>query len=164
MQTIKKEDNDFIRLYEQNQGGVAYRTAANQLIQQKWQALVDKEASPEDLIGDIDGLVLGKVLKDTTNYTGQKLSEILTRYYVNYEYYRNRFASFAQIIDLTAIPKTVDIYKYAVSGCAMMNVLRIDKTIADQKLIDSYINEQYVGKEGSAYLLKHFFEAIKQNI
>jgi hypothetical protein len=80
------------------------RQDGRQLSQSEIQNVINSYAEPEDMLGDIDGVVIGDIYSNLIQDSdGFKVSEILRNYYLDdpYSPRARRFSEFARIVGLT---------------------------------------------------------------
>ncbi|MDX1904388.1 MAG: hypothetical protein SFU27_09550 [Thermonemataceae bacterium] len=77
--------------------GEMYRKDADIHRKEEWNSYISKWASPEDMLGNIDGLVIAKLYPISSP---KKVSDILADYYMNSKLYNKRFQVFASILGL----------------------------------------------------------------
>jgi hypothetical protein len=145
-----------------------YESQANLWVQQKWQELADKEACPEDLIGDVDGIVLGNILNRYNVYANLTLSQVLKSYYNNENgFYDNRINLFLRGTKINHRSQKLK-YSQEISDCAMMGFLRYNMS-SFEKTAENYISaklenyrlDTYLGLGSSSLWLKHFLKALE---
>jgi hypothetical protein len=79
---------------------------SNTVSAREMQALINDDAEPQDMLGDIDGLVISYNFRDQISKTtgGLKVSQILTSYYSDKGGMKSRrFSTFAQIVGLGSL-------------------------------------------------------------
>jgi hypothetical protein len=153
------------------------RHGGRQLSQGEVQEIIDAYADPQDLLGDIDGVVIGNLYaNEIASSNGFRVSEILSQYYLDdpLSPRSQRFIHFAEIVGLTgwsASTKTfaneqswLDQYQSQIAHSAAQYVAAATR---DEDYIGGLVFNwdvaEFAGQQESAarILLKTFLNALK---